>query len=149
MKMEEFISNADCAYAILSHTWGKEEVSCQQYSTRQARSMAGYRKIERSCALASKSGLSYLWIDTCCIDKASSAELSEAINSMYRWYQDAAVCYVYLSDMKRCEDHGNRSEDGSSFSKDFQMLQACRWFTRGWTLQELLAPQDVIFYDED
>ena len=143
LKMEEFISGANCVYAILSHTWGEEEVSFQQYSTPEARLMAGYRKIERSCALASRSWLPYLWIDTCCIDKSSSAELSEAINSMYRWYQDAAVCYVHLSDMKRCE------ENGSIFSTNFQMLQACRWFTRGWTLQELLAPQDVEFYDQD
>ena len=143
LKMEEFISGANCVYAVLSHTWGEEEVSFQQYSTPEARLMAGYRKIERSCALASRSWLPYLWIDTCCIDKSSSAELSEAINSMYRWYRDAAVCYVHLSDMKRCE------ENGSIFSTNFQMLQACRWFTRGWTLQELLAPQNVKFYDQD
>ena len=149
MKMEEFISDAKCPYAILSHTWGEEEVSFQKYSTPEARSMAGYRKIERSCALASESGLPYLWIDTCCIDKSSSAELSEAINSMYRWYRDAAVCYVHLSDMKRCEVYQNPYEDENPASTDFQTLQACRWFTRGWTLQELLAPQNVEFYDQD
>ena len=143
MKMEEFISSPDRRFAVLSHTWGEEEVSFQQYATPEARSMAGYRKIERSCALALRSGFFYLWIDTCCIDKSSSAELSEAINSMYRWYRDAGVCYVHLSDMKRCEDYG------SIGSTNFQMLQACRWFTRGWTLQELLAPRDVEFYDQD
>lgn len=149
MKMEEFVSDANCVYAVLSHTWGEEEVSFQQYSTPEAHSMAGYRKIECSCALASRSELPYLWIDTCCIDKSSSAELSEAINSMYRWYRDAAVCYVHLSDMKRCEDYQNPLEDGPIVSTNYQMLQACRWFTRGWTLQELLAPHDVEFYDQD
>ena len=149
MKMEEFVGDANHVYAILSHTWGEEEVSFHQYSTPTARSVAGYHKIEHSCALASRSGFRYLWIDTCCIDKSSSAELSEAINSMYKWYRDAAVCYVYLSDMKRCEVHQNRSEDRLAISKSVQMLQACRWFTRGWTLQELLAPQDVEFFDQD
>ena len=149
MKMEEFVGDANHVYAILSHTWGEEEVSFHQYSTPTARLMAGYHKIENSCALASHSGIRYLWIDTCCIDKSSSAELSEAINSMYRWYRDAAVCYVYLSDMKRCEVDQEVSKGGIGPSKNFQMLQGCRWFTRGWTLQELLAPQNVEFYDQD
>ena len=149
MKMEEFVSSANHVYAVLSHTWGEEEVSFRQYLTPEARLMAGYRKIEHSCALALRSRLPYLWIDTCCIDKSSSAELSEVINSMYRWYRDAAVCYVHLSDMKHCKDYQNRSEDGSIVSKNFQMLQACRWFTRGWTLQELLAPRNVEFYDQN
>ena len=147
--MEEFVGDANQKYAILSHTWGEEEVSYHQYSTPRARSMAGCRKIEHSCALARRSQLPYLWIDTCCIDKSSSAELSEAINSMYRWYQDAAVCFVYLSDMKRCEVDQNIVDDTIDRNKNFQMLRACRWFTRGWTLQELLAPQDVEFYDQD
>lgn len=149
MKMEELVSSANHVYAVLSHTWGEEEVSFRQYLTPEARLMAGYRTIEHSCALALRSRLPYLWIDTCCIDKSSSAELSEAINSMYRWYRDAAVCYVHLSDMKHCKDYQNRSEDGSIVSKNFQMLQACRWFTRGWTLQELLAPRNVEFYDQN
>lgn len=147
MEMEEFVGDTSHAYAILSHTWGEEEVSFHQYSTPKARLMAGYHKIEHSCALASRLRLPYLWVDTCCIDKSSSAELSEAINSMYRWYRDAAACYVYLSDMKRCEVY--QSEAGLYFSNNFPMLQKCRWFTRGWTLQELLAPQDVEFYDQD
>ena len=149
MEMEEFIGDANHVYAILSHTWGEEEVSFHQYSTPTARLMAGYHKIEQSCVLASRSRLPYLWVDTCCIDKSSSAELSEAINSMYRWYRDAAKCYVYLSDMKRCEVHQDQSEDALDIGKSFQMLQACRWFTRGWTLQELLAPRIVEFYDQD
>ena len=147
--MEGFVGDTSHAYAILSHTWGEEEVSLQQYSAPKARSMAGYHKIEHSCALAARSRLPYLWVDTCCIDKSSSAELSEAINSMYKWYRDAAVCYVYLSDMKRCKVYQNHSKDESFVSQNFQMLQGCRWFTRGWTLQELLAPEDVEFYDQD
>ena len=148
MEMEEFVGDTNHEYAILSHTWGEEEVSFRQYSAPTARLMAGYHKIEHSCVLASRSGLPYLWIDTCCIDKSSSAELSEAINSMYRWYRDAAVCYVYLSDMKRCELYQEVTEDGLDVNKNLQILQACRWFTRGWTLQELLAPRDVEFYDQ-
>ena len=154
MEMEEFVGDVKDAYAILSHTWGEEEVSLHQYSTPKARSMAGYRKIKHSCALALRSRLPYLWVDTCCIDKSSSAELSEAINSMYKWYRDAAICYVYLSDMERChedqsEDGLDQSEDGLDLSKCFGKLRKCRWFTRGWTLQELLAPQHVEFYDQD
>ena len=147
--MEEFVGDTSHAYAIVSHTWGEEEVSFHQYLTPKARSMAGYHKIEHSCALARRSQLPYLWIDTCCIDKSSSAELSEAINSMYKWYRNAAVCYVCLSDMKRCEVDHKSLENGGYLSKNIQIFQACRWFTRGWTLQELLAPRHIEFYDQD
>ncbi|KAF2186699.1 HET-domain-containing protein, partial [Zopfia rhizophila CBS 207.26] len=76
--------------------------------------------------------------DRCCIDKSSSAELSEAINSMYRWYNNAKVCYAYLVDVP--DDTDARKKD-SAFQKS-------RWFTRGWTLQELLAPRDFVFYSK-
>lgn len=78
------------------------------------------------------------WIDTCCIDKSSSAELSEAINSMFRWYQDARICYVYLPDVR----NKTESSHETSFKKS-------RWSTRGWTLQELLAPEIVVFFSHD
>ena len=96
-------------------------------------------KIFNACKQAERDGFEYIWIDTCCIDKSSSAELSEAINSMYRWYQESAYCYVYLSDV---------SIDQSIGSASMRTLASSRWFTRGWTLQELLAPSSLGFYDK-
>ena len=118
-------------YAILSHTWGREEVTLQELNSPEAKRKKGYDKIKKCCLKAKSEGLDFVWIDTCCIDKTSSAELSEAINSMYRWYQDSEICYAYLEDVP--------SE--KQFSES-------RWFTRGWTLQELIAPSKVVFLDE-
>ena len=132
-------------YAILSHTWGNAEISfhdLSNYAESELNESDGYKKIRSCCALAADEGHEYVWIDTCCIDKNSSAELSEAINSMYRWYQKAKICYAYLADV-RIGDHdlgGSKVEE--AFGKS-------RWFTRGWTLQELLAPKDVFFYDQN
>ena len=114
-------------YAILSHTWGDDEMSLQEFADSTARcgNREGFKKIREACAQALRDDLFHVWVDTVCIDKTSSAELSEAINSMYNWYAGAHVCYVYLQDL------------GSTSGDD---LQGCRWFTRGWTLQELLAP---------
>ncbi|KAL9607472.1 MAG: hypothetical protein Q9167_007619 [Letrouitia subvulpina] len=123
-------------YAILSHTWGEEEVSFEQVQNGNCTHLAGYKKIKAACALASKDGWRWMWIDTCCIDKKSSAELSEAINSMYHWYREAVVCYAYL-------------EDVSLYIPLSTKFRKSRWFTRGWTLQELLAPRLVIFHDRD
>lgn len=120
-------------YAILSHTWmgDDEEVSYEDWTAGIAESKAGYAKI-RSCAeQATRDGFEYIWADTCCIQKSSSAELSEAINSMFAWYQDAAICYAFLADVP--------SKQGFSGSK---------YFTRGWTLQELIAPGTLVFFDE-
>ena len=103
-----------------------------------ARSTRGFPKILRCCSMALSEGHKYVWIDTCCINKTSSAELSEAINSMYRWYANAAVCYAYLADVSVRPD--------PPYTKAF--VQS-RWFSRGWTLQELLAPQAVLFFDHD
>jgi Fungal fruit body lectin/Heterokaryon incompatibility protein (HET) len=138
-KLKEFQGNIP-DYAILSHTWGDEEVLFQDLQNEsKARAMKGYSKIEGACAQALRDGFEYVWIDTCCINKESSAELSEAINSMYAWYQDSQVCYAYLADTPSEEDATSKS---SSFAKS-------RWFKRGWTLQELLAPSSVIFYGRD
>ena len=117
-------------YAILSHRWGDEECTYQMMGTPQVVGRKGLWKVKQCCAQAFADGLGWAWVDSCCIDKTSSAELSEAINSMYRWYRHAKVCYVYLDDI-----HGVRAM-GQSL-----------WFTRGWTLQELVAPTDVAFYD--
>ncbi|KAF2825580.1 HET-domain-containing protein, partial [Ophiobolus disseminans] len=113
-------------YAILSHTWGDEEVSYQDMMYEEVIDNLSYQKIIETAKIAKQKHLDYFWVDTCCIDKTSSAELQEAINSMWRWYRTSAYCAVYLED-----------------SKDSQS----RWITRGWTLQELIAPRNVWFYD--
>lgn len=102
----------------------------------------GLQKVLDAAKLASSEGHDWIWIDTCCIDKTSSSELSEAINSMYRWYQGSEVCYVYLEDAKL---------DGKELQDDSmnQFIRDSRWVTRGWTLQELIAPRLVSFYSKD
>lgn len=126
-------------YAILSHTWGEDEISLQQLQSGTAvQHHEGYRKVKDACRVALAEGWNYMWIDTCCIDKTSSAELSEAINSMFRWYRNSGVCYAYLSDLNPAGD-GQDEFDAA--------LARCRWFSRGWTLQELIAPVELRFYD--
>lgn len=98
LELVEFMENEVPPYAILSHTWEKGEVSFQDMHGGAAKARKGYEKLQRCCQIATSSGFEYAWVDTCCIDKSSSSELSEAINSMYSWYQKAEVCYVYLSD---------------------------------------------------
>ncbi|KAG1819256.1 uncharacterized protein BJ212DRAFT_1479372 [Suillus subaureus] len=143
-------------YAILSHRWFAdcEEISFQDLQRTQVppsegphgnyaeptfppnvQSKQGYEKFRGARDHASRAGLEHIWIDTCCIDKTSSAELSEAINSMYAWYQDSAVCYVYLHDV---------DDDGDLQSA----LEKADWFQRGWTLQELIAPDNVYFFNK-
>ena len=137
-EIKEFRDDEVPPYAILSHTWGDGEVTLQDMNTFSAMSKNGYGKISQCCHIARVNGLDYVWIDTCCIDKTSSAELSEAINSMYRWYQEAVVCYAYLADVpskKAFEDNSWRFKNS-------------RWFTRGWTLQELIAPSKVVFFGD-
>lgn len=135
-------------YAILSHTWLPDgnEVSFQDMTSLTSRmslkprrrKKQGWSKVTNTCRLALSYGCEYAWIDTCCIDTSSSAELQEAINSMFQWYERAEVCFVHLADVAADEDH---EASGSAF-------RTCRWFTRGWTLQELLAPATLVFYDK-
>ena len=142
LDFEEFmgeVGNGIPSYAILSHTWDAEEVSYKDYIEQKNLSKKGYSKIRRFSELVISEGFQYFWIDTCCIDKSSSAELSEAINSMFQWYRDADICYAYLSDV---ESSGDPTAEESSFVRS-------RWFTRGWTLQELLAPVEVVFLSSD
>ena len=132
-------------YAILSHTWQNgNEVIFDDLLTGNGKDKAGYNKILFCAQQAQRDGLEYYWVDTCCIDKSSSAELSEALNSMFRWYQNAQKCYVYLSDVSRqvtdCGDSSRR------WKPDFRKS---RWFTRGWTLQELIAPKVVEFFSKE
>ena len=128
----EFVGKSTPRYAVLSHTWGAddEEVTYKDLVDGAGKSKAGYSKIRFCRKQAAKDGLQYFWVDTCCIDKSSSAELSEAINSMFRWYQDAARCYVYLSDVSVS---GLVRDD--EFSRRWKpAFKKSRWFTRGWTL---------------
>ncbi|ETS82459.1 hypothetical protein PFICI_04335 [Pestalotiopsis fici W106-1] len=127
-------------YAILSHTWEDDEVSFQDFTGQLdlAKTKKGYAKIEQTIRLARKANLKWAWVDTCCIDKRSSTELSEAINSMFQWYKDSAICYAYLSDLSP-----------QSSTMDNKAFQRCRWWSRGWTLQELIAPKKFHFYDKE
>jgi hypothetical protein len=137
LDFEEFLGSATPRYAILSHTWEEEEISLQEMALRLPSLSAkkGYRKVVDYCRLAAQQGFTWAWIDTCCIDKTNHAELAESINSMFRWYQDAAVCHVFLSDLP-------------AYAELETSLPRCRWFKRGWTLQELIAPAWVDFYDQ-
>ncbi|KAH7031483.1 heterokaryon incompatibility protein-domain-containing protein [Microdochium trichocladiopsis] len=142
MTLEEFFDEQLPEYAILSHTWDKGEVTFQAFQQKEGLSShAGYHKITESCRLAQARGYKYVWIDTCCIDKSSSAELSEAINSMFRWYENACVCFVYLADVPSWEKD-NIHAANSAFRRS-------RWHFRGWTLQELLAPKMHVFFGSD
>ncbi|KAM0302474.1 hypothetical protein HYE67_009917 [Fusarium culmorum] len=141
-------------YTILSHTWGNKEITFQniiQQPLENLQRREAFYKVQECCAQARRNGYDYVWIDTCCIDKTSSAELSEAINSMFKWYQQASLCYVFLSDFDTSFSYhfaqistGKlvrlQSSDTSFFSS--------RWFTRGWPLQELFAQRRVIFFDK-
>jgi hypothetical protein len=122
-------------YAILSHTWGEGEVLFSDVYGKDSAAwdqMPSAQKVRDSCLQTLRDGYNYIWIDTCCIDKSNGAELSEAINSMFEWYRQADVCYAYLND----------ATVGSS-------IDNCRWFTRGWTLQELIAPDKVLLFDRN
>ncbi|OJT09275.1 Vegetative incompatibility protein HET-E-1 [Trametes pubescens] len=139
-------------YAILSHVWSQEgeqtygDLVALQEEVRAARArvdvdvhtnevlLRASPKIRAACEYALQEGFDYIWIDSCCIDKTSSAELSEAINSMFQWYSQSSVCYAFLHDVSSDE---NPSVSNSQFRRS-------QWFTRGWTLQELIAPRVVI-----
>ncbi|KAH8881794.1 HET-domain-containing protein, partial [Thozetella sp. PMI_491] len=135
-EIREFPDTKLPRYAILSHTWGDEEVKFQDMLPPRQASGRGYDKVKGACRLALRNGFDFLWVDSCCIDKTSSSELSESINSMFQWYTNAAVCYAFIEDLAP-----NHSAE--------MRVSNCRWFTRGWTLQELLAPEIVEFYDAD
>lgn len=179
LRLEEFQTCPSWKYAILSHRWEDDEVNFDEFKSGQGRQKRGFWKIEKCCQQAKARGLEYAWVDTCCIDKRSSAELSEAINSMYNWYANAYECYVYMSDVyaQYNDDDANSPRSLSKFSTSEQRestkmdtivgnlservpkwteviegyetrtFNDSKWFTRGWTLQELLAPSLVWFFD--
>ena len=135
---DQFEDNRIPPYAILSHRWGKAEVSYQDFfKTTKDTFNTGFGKIADACAQARKIGLDWIWIDTCCIDRTSSHELSTSINSIFRWYRDAQICFAYLGDVNTVKTE-DKVED--------QILNS-EWFTRGWTLQEMLASRDMEFFD--
>ena len=128
-------------YVIISHVWLDREIVFEdmprfgEMITSSKRLSAA--KISGACKIVLRhynSDVKHLWLDTVCIDKKNLTELSMAINSMYKWYRQAKVCFVYLQDFP---------------SKDVDVFTKSRWFTRGWTLQELVAPEQVIFFDRD
>jgi len=161
-QIEDFSGRKVPRYAILSHTWGKEELTFQDwlYSQDQSpprwgwvqipdeiqllKSKEGYVKVAKACERAREDGFGWLWADTVCIDKSSSAELSEAINSMFAWYRASEVCYALLVDVPPMSE-----EEVGQCSKRKNPFRESRWFRRGWTLQELVAPWNVIFLSRD
>ena len=194
LQLEPFTPPNVPTYAILSHTWSHicndEELSFQEFNDiGRAKTRMGFSKIRKTCKFARKRGIPYAWVDTCCIDKSSSAELSESINSMYNWYRQSEICYAYISDwppetgwadlspiangdskiedstddnssISRSEnpdqadnlnngpDSASRLSSAFSSSESYALNPPLRWFTRGWTLQELIAPTKIEFYDQ-
>lgn len=146
-------------YAILSHRWhndpnsellfadledidesGSGTIKNLQYMAADTRSKSAFYKVQSAASRALADGYDYIWIDTCCIDKTSSAELSEAINSMFTWYSASEICYVYLAD---CEVHNLQNERAKA------RFASSEWWQRGWTLQELIAPRNLVFFSLD
>jgi len=161
-------------YAILSHTWANDEVTYHEMCklTDAASNMRGFEKIQHCAEQAKIDGIDFFWVDTCCIDKSSSAELSEAINSMFRWYENSEICYTYLFDVPNLpegesvasildylEDDELETISGTGIkTADYALASlkdtwitkftGCRWLTRGWTLQELIASPTMVFFSE-
>jgi hypothetical protein len=144
--LESFSEKGAPPFAILSHTWSAnadDEVKLQDLKDGTYATKTGSQKLLFCSKQAKHDDLQYFWVDTCCIDQTNNVELTESINSMFRWYQKAAKCYVYLSDVSRY------TQDGKSHVGWESAFRNCRWFTRAWTLQELLAPNIVEFYSRD
>ncbi|KAK3350340.1 heterokaryon incompatibility protein-domain-containing protein [Lasiosphaeria hispida] len=139
--LSEFQSSVP-PYAILSHTWGPDEVLYDDIFSEARTRRRGWAKLESCCQQAARDGWEWVWIDTCCIDKSDSSELSEAINSMFQWYEEAQVCYAFLEDVPK----RYFSDEGVAFPWKWY-FRSSRWFKRGWTLQELLAPTCLLFFD--
>lgn len=134
-------------YAILSHTWiHNEEVTYADVVNKIEKNKLGYQKIKFCADQATKDKVQYFWIDTCCINKSDHTELSTAITSMYRWYQNAKRCYVYLTDVSASDYDPDLLADKNTWEETFRHS---RWFKRGWTLQELIAPVTVEFFSKE
>ncbi|KAF2729794.1 hypothetical protein EJ04DRAFT_475020, partial [Polyplosphaeria fusca] len=144
LRLHEFFGDRVPPYAILSHAWSDDEVlfhEMQSISLEEIKDQPRYTKVLSFCVVAKAGGLGYGWLDSCCIDKRSSAELTEAINSMYQWYRDAKVCFIYLADVPPgMTEHDDRQRRAFASSK---------WFSRSWTLQELVASKERVFLAQD
>ena len=138
--LRKFVPTRIPQYAIASHRWCQDEDELsldaikgkhEGYQTKK-----GYMKLEGFVDFVKShlQHIEWLWIDTCCINRNSDAELSESINSMYKWYANAEVCLAYLADVE---------------ARDLNSFKQSEWFLRGWTLQELLAPRTVVFLARD
>ncbi|KAH7041575.1 heterokaryon incompatibility protein-domain-containing protein, partial [Microdochium trichocladiopsis] len=139
LRLETYLGDNIPPYSILSHTWLDEELTLQEFERPgHGAGRKGYAKIAAACAQSLKQGIKYTWVDTCCIDKTSSAELTEAINSMFEWYAKALVCYAFLADV-----------EPDPWDPSTTSIEGSRWLKRGFTLQELLAPKRVEFYAAD
>jgi archaellum biogenesis ATPase FlaH len=145
-RLAEFFERTIPKYAILSHTWDGDEVTFEDLQNGTGTNKGGYEKIRFCAKQANRDGLQYFWVDTCCIDKSNSAELAKAINSMFRWYRMSTKCYVYLSDVSTKKRKASDRFSELSWESAFRRS---RWFTRGWTLQELIAPISVDFFCRD
>ncbi|THU97865.1 HET-domain-containing protein [Dendrothele bispora CBS 962.96] len=133
-------------YAILSHRWIQgQEISYQEFldGDEETRSKSGYLKIAAACVTACEDKINFIWVDTCCIDKGSHEDVVRNIRSMYAYYRNARVCYAHLADMKLLVTDGMKIDE--MWRKRFLHSE---WFKRGWTLQELLAPKKVVFFDQ-
>jgi hypothetical protein len=161
-EMKEFFGSAIPKYAILSHRWAEDEVSLYEMTrlTPEVKGKKGFGKIALTCEQAIKDDLEWAWVDTCCIDKTSSSELSEAINSMFQWYEESSICYAYLIDVPAVTVFVQEPENATHWwsnvtdgwltatRPNFEAFSKSSWLTRGWTLQELIAPSHVVFYGE-
>jgi hypothetical protein len=162
LRFDKFFDDNCPDYVILSHRWLslREELTYRDMLDGRKRESRGYAKIIGFCEKALSHNYEWVWIDTCCIDKSSSAELTETVNRMYDWYRNAEECYVYLHDVT-WDDTDDSFASTSLFdlleeqpralgTPAFrQLFRSSDWHTRGWTLQELLAPSFVIFYDQN
>jgi hypothetical protein len=136
-------------YAILSHTWSQdvgEEVAFGDMEGGNWRSKSASTKLDFCSEQVRRDGLEYFWVDTCCINRSTMDEVQSSINSMFQWYRNATQCYVYLSDVSTNARLPDNDQIDLSWEAAFR---GSRWFTRGWTLQELLAPASVQFFSRE
>ena len=102
---------------------------CGDMSDLERRNCQDFVKLVEFFNISLKYGCNYVWFDSGCIDKSSSTELEESIRSMFNWYRNSKICIVHLAD-----------------TTSFWTVVRDTWFTRGWTLQELLAPKKIKFF---
>ncbi|KAK4618070.1 Vegetative incompatibility protein HET-E-1 [Fulvia fulva] len=159
LQLKEFAEREQPPYVITSHRWGNDEATYKDVRKGHSQDTAGFKKIQAFCAYTKKflikadePSIEWIWIDTCCIDKSSSAELAEAINSMFQWYAEAELCLAFLHDVKHENPRPGYHHEQAPFTgmsaAQRRSVEHSVWFTRGWTLQELLAPTVVFFVDE-